>query len=102
MVDEKKIHALPINTLNIEATCSSAQCYSVQIPVVAYHNVPLQISSIPKQMKENVKISSSPIVCHDDSIKDGVTVGNIYAKSANSMYSFEESGNEKYPLDSNE
>lgn len=98
MVDEKKIHALPINTLNTEAT-SSAQCYSVQIPVVAYHNVPLHISSMPTQMKKDVKIQS---VCQNDSVKDEEIIGNIYVKSVNSMYSFRESRNEKYPLDGDE
>lgn len=99
MVDEKKI--LPINTFNIEAAASSdvqpLQCYSVQIPVVAYHNVPLQISNISRQMQENIKIE-----CQSDRMKDRESVGNIDPAStlANSIYDSKES--EKYPLNGNE
>ncbi|XP_070151127.1 uncharacterized protein [Polyergus mexicanus] len=97
MVNEKKIHALPINALNIEAAASSnvqpLQCYSVQIPVVAYHNVPLQISNMPKQTQEGIKIE-----CQSDSVKDQEFVGNIYdpvSTLANSTYDSKESENEK-------
>ncbi|EFN70728.1 hypothetical protein EAG_06611 [Camponotus floridanus] len=95
MVDEKKI--LPINAFNIEAAASSdvqpLQCYSVQIPVVAYHNVPLQISNISKQMQENIKIE-----CQSDRMKDRESVGNIDPASTliNSIYDSKEP--EKYPL----
>lgn len=101
MVDEKRIHALPINTFNVEAASSPAQslqCFSVQIPVVAYsHEVPLQISSMPMQMEKDVKMLS---VCENDGVRK--TVGNIRTRSTKSMCSFKESRNEKYPLDSNE
>lgn len=97
MVDEKKIHALPINALNIEAAASSnvqsLQCYSVQIPVVAYHNVPLQISNIPRQTQEGIKIE-----CQSDSMKNREFVGNIcdpVSTLANSTYDSKESENEK-------
>ncbi|KAM0735634.1 hypothetical protein ACS0PU_010782 [Formica fusca] len=100
MVDEKKIHALPINTLNIEAAASSnmqpLQCYNVQIPVVAYHNIPLQISNMPKQTQEGIKIE-----CQSDSVKDREFVGNIYdpvSTLANSTYDSKESENEKCPF----
>ncbi|XP_072757064.1 uncharacterized protein [Anoplolepis gracilipes] len=100
MVDEKKLHALPINALNIEAAASSntqlLQCYSVQIPVIAYHNVPLQISNIPRQMQENIKLE-----CQSDSLKDRESVGNIYdpvSTLANSTYGSKESENEKCPI----
>lgn len=95
MVDEKKIHALPINAFNIEAAASSnvqpLQCYSVQIPVVAYHNVPLQISNIPTQ--ESIKIE-----CQNDSMKNREYVENIcdpVSTLANSSYDSKESENEK-------
>lgn len=100
MVDEKKV--LPINAFNIEAAASSdvqpLQCYSVQIPVVAYHNVPLQISNISKQMQENVKIE-----CQSDRMKDRESDGNIDPAStlANSIHDSKES-EEKYSLNGNE
>lgn len=104
MVDEKKIHALPINALNIEAAASSnvqpLQRYSVQIPVVAYHNVPLQISNMPKQTQEGIKIE-----CQSDRVKDREFVGNIYdpvSTLANSTYDSKESENEKCPFNGNE
>lgn len=99
MVDEKKI--LPINAINIGAAASSdvqpLQCYSVQIPVVAYHNVPLQISNISRQMQENVKIE-----CQSDRTKDREFVENIDPASmlTNSVYDSKES--EKYSLNGNE
>lgn len=97
MVDEKKI--LPINAINIGAAASSdvqpLQCYSVQIPVVAYHNIPLKISNISRQ--ENVKIE-----CQSDRTKDKEFVGNIDPASTltNSVYDSKES--EKYSLNGNE
>lgn len=104
MVDEKKIQALPVNTFNAEAASSPArslQCFSVQIPVVAYsHEVPLQISSMPTQTEKDVKILS---VCENDAVGVRKTVGSICTRSTtNSTCSFKESRNEKYPFDSNE
>ncbi|XP_018357292.1 PREDICTED: uncharacterized protein LOC108757310 isoform X2 [Trachymyrmex septentrionalis] len=104
MVNEKRIHALPINPVNIETASSSAQplqCYSVQIPIVAYRDTPLQISSMLTQMGKDVNM---PSVCQNDSVKDRETVGNVCTeslKSINSVHSFRESKNEKYPLDNN-
>ncbi|KYQ49499.1 hypothetical protein ALC60_11428 [Trachymyrmex zeteki] len=83
MVNEKRIHALPINPVNIETASLSAQslqCYSVQIPVVAYRDIPLQISSMPTQMEKDVKMQS---VCQNDSGKGREVVGNIYTESKN-------------------
>ncbi|XP_011687638.1 PREDICTED: uncharacterized protein LOC105449886 isoform X7 [Wasmannia auropunctata] len=104
MVDEKRIHALPINSLNIEAASSSAQslqCYSVPVvPVVAYRDVPLQMkdASVPTQMEENVKILS--VWQNDGKVKDGEIDGDRTAVCTRSTCSFRnESSNEKYPLD---
>lgn len=80
MVDEKKIHALP---LNIETTCLPAQCCSVQIPVLACRDVPLST-----QMEKDVKM---PSIREKNGVRE--TVGTN---------SFRKSRNEKYPLDSNE
>lgn len=89
MVDEKKIHALPINTLNIEATPTQPlQCYSVQIPVVTYCSVPLQIPNI--STPENVKVSE----CQSDSAKRRETVENMCGTSialTNPAYNSKES-----------
>jgi len=104
MVNEKRIHALPINPVNIETVSSSVQslqCYSVQIPVVAYRDTPLQISSMLTQMEKDVNM---PSVCQNDSVKGREIVGNVCTesmKNISSMHSFKESKNEKYPLDSN-
>ncbi|XP_067208013.1 uncharacterized protein [Linepithema humile] len=101
MVDEKKIHALPINTLNIEATpAQPLQCYSVQIPVVTYCNVPLQIPNISTQIPENVKIPE----CQSDNVKRRETVENTCAVSntlTNSTCNSKESRDKEY-LSSNE
>lgn len=109
MVNEKRIHALPINTVNREAVPSSAQslqCYSLQIPVVAYRDVPLQISSMLTQMEEDIKI---PSMCENDvhGVKNEEAAKNICTsreipRATGSTYSFKESKNEIYPLDSNE
>jgi len=103
MIDEKRIHALPINTLNTEAVSSSVQslqCYSVQIPIVAYRDVPLQISSTHMQIEKDVQV---PSVCQNgNSVKDGEIVGNICTRSTSAIRSTRESRNEKYQLDSNE
>lgn len=99
MVDEKKI--LPINALNIESAVSSdvqpLQCYSMQSPVVAYHNVPLQISNTSRQMQENIKIE-----CQSDRTKDRESIRNIDPASTltNSIYDSKES--EKYSFNGNE
>ncbi|XP_071567141.1 uncharacterized protein [Temnothorax nylanderi] len=96
MVDEKKIHALPINSFNIEATCSSAPApasASVRVPaypVVAYRD----ISRMPTQMEKDVKM---PSMCENDGARE--TVGNICTRSTISMCNLKESRNEKYPLD---
>jgi len=102
MIDEKRIHALPINALNTEAVSSSVQslqCYSVQIPIVAYRDVPLQISSTHMQIEKDV-----PSVCQNgNNVKDGEIVGNcICTRSTSAICSTRESRNEKYQLDSNE
>ncbi|XP_018374140.1 PREDICTED: uncharacterized protein LOC108768263 [Trachymyrmex cornetzi] len=102
MVNEKRIHTLPINPVNIETASSatqSLQCCSVQIPVVAYRDTPLQISSMLMQMEKDVNM---PSVCQSDSVKGREIVGNVCTesmKSISSMHSFRESKNEKYPLD---
>ncbi|KAL0108831.1 hypothetical protein PUN28_014150 [Cardiocondyla obscurior] len=57
-------HTLPINTFNTEPVSSpiqpSLQCYNLQIPVVAYRDVSLPISStnMPIQV-ENIKLTSA-------------------------------------------
>jgi len=103
MIDEKRIHALPINALNAEAISSSVQslqCYSVQIPIVAYRDVPLQLSSTHIQTEKDVEV---PSVCQNgNSVKDGEIVGNICTRSTSAIRSSGESMNEKYQLDSNE
>ncbi|XP_011647375.1 uncharacterized protein LOC105433662 [Pogonomyrmex barbatus] len=102
MVDEKKIHALPISTLNIEADSSSPkqslQCYSVQIPVIAYHNVPLQLSDNLKQIGKDIKILSA---YQNNNVKDREAVGNICTRSTltNLMHSSKKSGNQRYLFD---
>ncbi|XP_011051067.1 PREDICTED: uncharacterized protein LOC105144087 isoform X1 [Acromyrmex echinatior] len=102
MVNEKRIHALPINPVNTETASSSAQslqCYSIQIPIVAYRDTPLQISSMLTQMEKNVNM---PSVCQNDSVKGQEIVGNVCTesmKSISSVHNFRESKNEKYPLD---
>ncbi|XP_011687633.1 PREDICTED: uncharacterized protein LOC105449886 isoform X3 [Wasmannia auropunctata] len=97
MVDEKRIHALPINSLNIEAASSSAQslqCYSVPVvPVVAYRDVPLQMkdASVPTQMEENVKILS--VWQNDGKVKDGEIDGDRTAVCTRSTCSFRNESN---------
>lgn len=80
MIDERDIHALPVNTLDADATPPFAtRCYSVQIPVVSYHNVPLQIPSIPMhRMQDGIEISYAR---QEDGAKRGETVGNVRAVS---------------------
>lgn len=93
MVDEKKIHAVPIN---IEAApAQSLQCYSVQIPVVTYCNVPLQIPNIPTQIPENIKIPG----CQNDSAKRREIIENTCAMPfalTNSTCNSKESRDERY------
>ncbi|XP_024869838.1 uncharacterized protein LOC112453350, partial [Temnothorax curvispinosus] len=93
MVDEKKIHALPIDSFNVEATCLSAPAPAsapVRVPVVAYRD----ISRMPTQMEKDVKM---PSMCENDAARE--TVGNICTRSTISMCNLKESRNEKYPLD---
>ncbi|XP_011860409.1 PREDICTED: uncharacterized protein LOC105557704 [Vollenhovia emeryi] len=107
MVDEKKIHALPIDTLEAAAAASSSspvslqslQCYSVQIPVVTYRrDVPSQISTTHTRVGKDIEMLS---VCENDGDK---TRENIRARSihTNSTCSLNKPTNEKYPLDRTE
>lgn len=100
-VEEKKIHALPIDVLNVESTWSP-QCCSAQTPVAGCsRDVPSQISRMPTQigipMEKDVKMPSEP----DENNGARATVGNICTGSISSTCSLEKSRNKNYPLDSN-
>ncbi|XP_020290156.1 uncharacterized protein LOC109857842 [Pseudomyrmex gracilis] len=81
MIDEKT-RTLPINALNVEPAPSLSALYqplanySIQIPVVTYHNVPLQIPSMSAQVRD-VRI---PCECMKEKREDSVGDVSTLAK----------------------
>lgn len=89
MIDEKA-RTLPINALNVEpaplpALYQPLANYSIQIPVVTYHNVPLQIPTMSTQVRD-VRIPCECMKERRDNIGDVSTPAKEFEDNSNKLF----------------
>lgn len=76
---KKKVHSLPVNNIPSPIPQYTTQCYNVQVPIITYQNIPLQISTCTSG-----DINISPCIASTVPIADLSTTTQFQIKHKNS------------------